>query len=191
MKRMKKSVRFLNSLFMSGAILIMFACDESPSKPVETQVSIDSKKSPLNSPINTGAISGNPISEIGAEKSKSVPFSVPIPNSGKATVTGTVLHSNSGNPIQNIEVRLAEVARNGIEGAYFLDTANSPGSVTNELGQFVMPNIAAREYVIVIGDPYGKNKVIPDRATNKAQVVDIKPDKISDIGVIRVELESN
>src|SRR5262249_38082808 len=72
------------------------------------------------------------------------------PEAGKATVIGRVLSKQTGAPITATSVRLAEVTRQGSEAIYVLDGAHSPGALTGGDGRFVMANIVAREYVLVI-----------------------------------------
>ena len=109
------------------------------------------------------------------------------PEAGKATVVGRVLSKQTGAPITNTSVRLAEVTRQGSEAIYVLDGANSPGALTGGDGSFVMPNIVAREYVIVIGDPYNKYVVFPDE-TNRAKVWNAPADQVLDVGELRIDL---
>lgn len=107
---------------------------------------------------------------------------------GKATVVGRVLSQQTGAPLANTPVRLAEVYREGDQGAYVLDGARSPGAVTGGDGGFVISNIEAKEYVVVIGDPYGKNVVVPD-PSGKARVWMAAADQVLDIGSLRVALD--
>jgi hypothetical protein len=116
------------------------------------------------------------------------PVEVAKPEAGKATVTGRVLSKQNGVPIAGTPVRLAEVTRQGAEAIYVLDGANSPGAETNAQGEFVMANIAAREYVLVVGDPIGKYYVVQDDAT-RARVWNAAADQVLDVGEQRVDLE--
>jgi hypothetical protein len=109
------------------------------------------------------------------------------PEAGKATVVGRVLSKQTGAPLTGTSVRLAEVTRQGSEAIYVLDGANSPGAETGGDGSFVMANIVAREYVMVIGDPYAKYVVIPDE-TNRAKVWNAAADQVLDVGELRVDL---
>jgi hypothetical protein len=109
------------------------------------------------------------------------------PEAGKATVVGQVLSKQTGAPITGTSVRLAEVTRQDGEAIYVLDGANSPGAETGGDGSFVMANIVAREYVLVIGDPYAKYVVIPDE-TNRARVWNAAADQVLDVGELRIDL---
>jgi hypothetical protein len=86
-------------------------------------------------------------------------------------------------------VRLAEVARQGDEGAFVLDTAFSPGDITDDTGHFRFDNVDAKEYVIVVGDVYSVYKIIAE-PSGQARVWKAEPDQILDVGELRVDLGS-
>jgi hypothetical protein len=109
------------------------------------------------------------------------------PESGMATLMGHVQTRSGGEPLANVPVRLAEVYRQGGEGAFVLDGAFSPGDITDEQGNFVIENVEAREYVIVVGDVYNKYEIIPN-ADGEAKVFNPKPDDILEIGDLEVNL---
>jgi hypothetical protein len=109
------------------------------------------------------------------------------PEAGKASVVGRVLSKQDGTPLAGTSVRLAEVTRQGSEAIYVLDGANSPGAVTAEDGSFVMANIVAREYVMVVGDPYSLYAIVTDETT-RARVWNAAADQVLDVGEQRVEL---
>jgi hypothetical protein len=111
---------------------------------------------------------------------------VPAPQSGKATVTGRVTSVKDGSPIVDIPVRLAEVYKQGDAGAFVLDGALSPGAMTTDTGSFVIENIDAREYVLVVGDVYGKHTIISDDS-GKAQVWQADANKVLNVGDIVVD----
>jgi hypothetical protein len=109
------------------------------------------------------------------------------PEAGKASVVGRVLSKLTGAPIAGTSVRLAEVTRQGDEAIYVLDGANSPGAETGGDGSFVMENIVAREYVIVVGDPFANHEIIKDDAT-RARVWNAAADQVLDVGELRVDI---
>lgn len=90
------------------------------------------------------------------------PTSIPLPEADKATVKGQIVSEKDRSPIQDTVVRLAAVYRQGEEGAYVLDSANSPGAFTDQEGRFVITNIPPGEFVLVIGDPMSSYTVISD-----------------------------
>ena len=82
------------------------------------------------------------------------------PESGKVTLVGRVISLVNGEPVGNVPVRLADVYREGDDGAYVLDGAFSPGDITDENGNFIIENVDAKEYVIIVGDVFEKYEVI-------------------------------
>ena len=91
--------------------------------------------------------------------------------------------------MSGITVYFAEVYRkDGGDGAFLLDASHSPSAVTDQTGRFALINIPAREYVMVVGDPYSKNFVVPDE-TGKPKVFTAVADKLVDIGQVAVKLE--
>ena len=112
------------------------------------------------------------------------------PESGKATISGQVIHQD-GSPFVEIIVRLAEVER-GIEGrggAYILDLARSPGTITDVNGYFTIENVKSGEYVIVIGDIEltGIYEIIQE-ADGQAKVWNFPADQITDVGKLTVSI---
>ena len=114
----------------------------------------------------------------------------PQPTVGNATISGQVIHQD-GSTFGDIIVRLAEVER-GVEGrggAYILDLARSPGTITDGNGYFTIQNIQAGEYVIVVGDIEltGIYEIIQE-PDGKTKVWTFPADQITDIGKITVRI---
>jgi hypothetical protein len=115
---------------------------------------------------------------------------VTTPPPGRATVIGQVHSTRSGQPLVDFPVRLAEVYRNDDQAAFVLDGAFSPGALTDADGRFVFTDIAAHEYVLVIGNPEVDDYVIISEPNGRARVIDIPADQIFDLGEFRVDLGS-
>lgn len=122
----------------------------------------------------------------------SVPYpSVSPPEQGRATVVGRLISIETGEPLVNTVVRLAEVYyadenHSPESGVYVLDNAFSPSATTDENGFFVFTNVEPRDYVIIVGDIYVKYAVIshPD---GTPKVWTVSPDQITNLGEIQVE----
>ena len=113
------------------------------------------------------------------------------PEPGMATVIGRIINTE-GVFQPGVIVRLAEVVR-GIEGrggAFILDTAHSPSTFTDELGYFILPDIKAAEYVIVVGDIEitGIYEIIPQE-NGKARIFNMPPDLVTDLGDITITIQ--
>lgn len=124
-----------------------------------------------------------------------IPSSTPTPpqppDPGLATVTGRIINT-IGEFQPRVIVRLAEVFR-GIEGrggAFILDVAHSPSTYSDEAGYFILPNIKAAEYVIVIGDVEitGIYEIIPQE-DGKARVFTMPADQVTDVGEITITIQ--
>lgn len=110
------------------------------------------------------------------------------PEKGQATVTGQLIAKKTGEPLVRAIVRLAEVYREGEQGAYVLDEAFSPGAWTDDNGYFIFENILPMEYVLAYGPEPGLYKVITD-PDDKPRIWNLEPDQILDFGVIKADLE--
>lgn len=107
----------------------------------------------------------------------------PTPESEKASFAGRVVDTN-GKPISNLQLRLAEVYRSedsSPDGAYVLDTAFSPGAISNENGYFIFSNIEPMEYVLVLGNPESVYEIVLNQM-GKAKVWQTKANQVLDIG---------
>ena len=114
----------------------------------------------------------------------------PPPEFGMATIIGQVMHQD-GNAMSNTIVRLADVARGaeGKGGAYILDIARSPGTITDENGRFIIQNVKAGEYVLVVGDIEltGIYEIIKE-SDGQAKVWTLPADQVTDVGVLVVNI---
>lgn len=117
--------------------------------------------------------------------------SIAPPEQGLATIIGRLISAETGKPLTNTVVRLAEVYytdenSSPANGIYVLDNAFDPSSITNEDGFFVFTNIEARDYVIIVGDIHLKYTVISNQ-DGTPKVWTIQPNQIIDLGTIQVE----
>lgn len=111
----------------------------------------------------------------------------PTPEPGKASVQGRVISGLTDEPMGETIVRLAEVVRQGDRGAYVLDGAFSPGDITDENGVFLIENVEAMEYVIVVGDVESIYEVIPDDS-GKPKVWNAVVDEVLLVGDLVVDI---
>jgi hypothetical protein len=112
---------------------------------------------------------------------------IPDPEPGMTTIAGRVVSNLTGEPVADTIVRFAEVYSNDQgEKAYALDEAFSPGTMTDENGYFVVSNIAAREYVIVIGDPRTKYAFVTE-SSGQVKLWSAEADKVLQTGTINVD----
>jgi hypothetical protein len=152
------------------AMMLVFAlgaCVMIPSAPATTQTS----------PIATAT-------------TVSDAATAPVPEEGTATLAGQVFTTIGGDkPLTDTVVRLARVYWNEdrSDGAFVLEGATSPSAITDQDGQFTFHNLAAADYVIVVGDVMGQNVVVSE-SSGKPRIVTVATDETKNIGNIRVEL---
>lgn len=119
--------------------------------------------------------------------SANVSVTTPPVEAGKTTFVGRVVSTQSGAPLADTVIRLAEVHRQNGEGAYVLNGASSPGGTTDNTGTFVIPNIEAREYVVIVGDVYTDYVVISE-PSGKARVWNPPAGDVMNVGELKVNL---
>lgn len=124
----------------------------------------------------------------GIDDTTAAPQTTPIditPEADEAVIVGRVYSTAGGGrtPLSDTQVWFATVFYNDeqTEGAYFIDGSASPSTTTGPDGTFVIRNLEAREYVIVVGDLYGQNVTIlnPDGSATiwtpvAGQVLDVE-----------------
>ena len=114
------------------------------------------------------------------------------PSADKTTVIGRVVNT-SGEPYKELIVRLAEVyyaTDDPNQGAYVLDTAFSPGGITDQDGYFIIPDIKPMDYVLVLGSSDAAYKIV-ENEEGKAKVWHTEAGKILDMGEISLDFDFN
>ncbi len=124
-----------------------------------------------NQPTNSSQVASTPI---------------PSPAADKASIVGKLVNMD-GEPLASVTVRLAEIFRQGEEGAFVLDVTHSPGNITNVDGSFYILDFTPNEYLLVIGEPDNNNYVIYQKAKNEPQTYQTESGQILDVGTISVD----
>jgi hypothetical protein len=128
----------------------------------------------------------------GGPQETPVPEATPLPTleADKGGITGTAISKKTGGVLANTVVRLAEVVRQEDQAAFVLDTAFSPGTITDANGKFAFMNVPAVEYVIVIGnvEVYQGYEILQD-STGQANVYIVTAGEILEVGDLEVNLE--
>lgn len=106
---------------------------------------------------------------------------------GKTTVVGRVMSSKEQQSLNETQVWLAAVHRDGDQAAFVLDGARSPSTKTDKEGVFVISNVVASEYVLVVGDPYAKNVIVME-PSGDAKVWQPKANEVLNMGEVFVDL---
>ena len=74
----------------------------------------------------------------------------------------------------------------GEEGAFALDTARNPSCYSDSEGYFVIPDITADEFVIVVGNPESRYYIVND-GNDKARVYKTEKGKIQQLGDLVID----
>ena len=113
---------------------------------------------------------------------------LPSPEAGKAVIHGQVL-SDPADHLDNTTLRLAEVYRNEDgDGAFALDEATSPSTISDENGNFVFVNIEPGEYVLFIGSLH-TDFVVNTNPDSSAVVYEVGPGETLEIEPIILNFE--
>ena len=171
---MRTNIGFAIALVMICTLLLV-AC-ETP-KPTAAPVSPLTSSSPL--------MSANPTPSGPITQSLQV-----TPSPSKSAIVGQVFSLPGNNkPLPNTVVRLARVIWNEqkTDGAFVLEGATSPSTITDKDGHFAFKDIEPADYVIVIGDVQGSHVIISE-SNGKAKVYSAGKDKVLDLGTLSVQL---
>ena len=120
-----------------------------------------------------------------------LPTPVSVSSQDLGVFVGQVFSNNlPGNPpLAGQGVRLGPVFWNDDEsdGTFVIDGAHSPGAYIADDGTFVIADLPPGDYVLVVGDLMGHNEVVKTE-DGKAKVFTAEAGKLTDLGVIRVDL---
>ena len=109
----------------------------------------------------------------------------------KAVVAGTELTgkllSSKGKPVGGAAIFLAEVYRQDGKAAFVLDSGNSPSAKTDKKGNFVISDLVAGEYILVIGNPMSKYQIYGQEGS-EPEVFVVEAGAKLDIGKIKTVL---
>lgn len=125
------------------------------------------------------------------------PTEIPIPTAvptivvaeNKSAITGYVISMITKKALNDTPVRLARVFWDAErkEGAYVLDGANSPSTLTQIDGRFVIENIDPGDYVIVVGDVFSTSYIV-SKPDGKAEVYMAVEGEVLDVDILQVAL---
>lgn len=106
-------------------------------------------------------------------------------------LTGRLVSVSTSRPLANVPVHLARVFWNeeGTDGAYILNTAQSPSAATASDGFFAFEDLDPHDYVLVVGEMPTDN-VIVSNPDGSARTFTVERGAVTDIGKIRVDLST-
>ena len=108
----------------------------------------------------------------------------------KGSMVGRLVSdTQGGKPLANTVIRLAEIYYNEDKSAsnWVLEGATSPGIDTDANGYFTFNNIAARDYVMIVGDFNDQYYVMVQADGKHAIIYTIEPGKVLDVQTVKAE----
>jgi hypothetical protein len=120
---------------------------------------------------------------------------VPTPSLGLGVIHGQLIQE-TGQPIINIQVRLGDVVwfqgQEGQDGLVISERSRAPQTISDAQGNFVIADVSPGTYGMVVADPNSPEHIfVRDRTTGRALLVEVKKDKVVDLGRVVVDLLSN
>lgn len=101
-----------------------------------------------------------------------------------------VIVDQQNNPISDVVVRAAVVVWNEdrTAGNFILDGSQSPSTISDDKGFFILMNIIPQEYVLIVGDIDVDPVVIPESdGSNKAKIFIPIINEILDVGTFHID----
>jgi len=122
--------------------------------------------------------------ELAAQATKTL-----LPANG-AVVGRVVSKTQGGKPLADIAVRLAQIYYNADKSAsnWVLEGASSPSAGTDANGYFSINNVAAHDYVLIVGDIEGQYVVMTQADGKHAIVYTITAGKVLDVQTLEAGL---
>jgi hypothetical protein len=120
---------------------------------------------------------------------------VPTPSLGLGVIHGQLIQE-TGQPIGNTQVRLGDVVwfqgQEGQDGLVISERSRAPQTIGDTQGNFVIADVSPGTYGLVVSDPNSPEHIfVRDRTTGRALLVEVKKDKVVDLGKVVVDLLSN
>lgn len=112
---------------------------------------------------------------------------ISLPTVGHVTVYGKAISKSENSPLVGVSIWLAKIFDEQ-EEFFILDTLNSPNTITDSRGFFLLENLSPGKYVVVVGDPEIYYEIITDERGN-AKVWVFPSDELIDLGILRVSMK--
>jgi len=130
-----------------------------------------------------------------ATPTAAVHTAVITPSPGKASVAGRLIDFNTGQPMVNQNLSLPSVTcplgvteeNKREQCVYVIDEAFDPSVLTDGDGRFVFRDIAAGEYVLLVGNRTTKYTVLANES-NQPIIWKVEADKVNELGDLVVDL---
>jgi hypothetical protein len=117
-------------------------------------------------------------------------FDIPIPENGKAIITGTLLNSTTNKPISGVPylARALNTDNPDIPITISFSFQNDPGALyDNKTGDFIFKNIEPRDnYVIFIIFGPGNTEVVKNSETELPIIISVSSGEFLDLGEVKI-----
>lgn len=114
---------------------------------------------------------------------------IEIPNN-KAAITGYIVRGKKSEPMVGMVIRLGEVIWNDdkTDGSFIIDGANSPSTITDEQGFFILNNLDENDYVLILGNLEESPTVVVQKDNKeKAEIFSPKLNKDLFVGNLNLD----
>jgi hypothetical protein len=120
---------------------------------------------------------------------------VPTPQAGKGSLTGRLIRFNTGQPMINQNLSLpAVLCPPGVlekdkreQCVYVMDDAFDPSTLSDGEGRFIFRDVAAGEYVLMIGNRMTKYTILANEF-NQPLIWKVEAGKVLELGDLVVDL---
>lgn len=115
---------------------------------------------------------------------------VPTPLPGLGIVHGRLVQE-TGQPMGNVQVRLGDIVwfegQEGQDGLVISEQSRAPQTISDAQGNFVIVDVKPGTYGLVVADSTSLDPIfVRDRTTSRALLIEVKRDKIVDLGKVLV-----
>jgi hypothetical protein len=121
-------------------------------------------------------------------------ITIPTPSVGLGVVRGWLIQE-TGQPIGNTQVRLGDIVwfegQEGQDGLVISERSRAPQTISDAQGRFVIADVSPGTYGLIVADPTSTEPIfVRDRTTGRTLLIEVKMDKIVDLGKVVVNLSS-
>jgi hypothetical protein len=112
---------------------------------------------------------------------------LPTPDPDAAMVTGRLVRAENSEPVVGVMAFLEQTTDDHrVPRVLYAPPNDQPRAKTNEQGQFIISEVPADEYVVILYSPPYALQVITEPNGDQAMLINPKPGKVTDIGTVRV-----
>ena len=112
---------------------------------------------------------------------------LPTPDPDAAMVTGRLVRAENGEPVVGVMAFLEQTTDDHrVPRVLYAPPNDQPRAKTDERGQFVISDVPADEYVVILYSPPYALQVITEPNGDQAMLINPRAGQATDIGTVRV-----